>query len=84
MYAFDVKFEASALFHYTSTSYCCNKASTLLQLIFLRSEVGFDIRAIQELLVHKDVSTTMMYTHVLNKCGHGVKCPVDMFIAGRE
>ena len=33
---------------------------------------------------HKDVSTTMVYTHVLNKGGHGVKCPVDMFVAGLD
>ncbi len=38
---------------------------------------GYDIRTIQELMRHKDVSTTMMYTHVLNKGGHGVKSPVD-------
>lgn len=33
---------------------------------------------------HKDVSTTMVYTHVLNKGGHGVKSPVDMFVAGLD
>jgi len=33
--------------------------------------------AIQELLGHKDVSTPMIYTHVLNKGGHGVRSPVD-------
>jgi len=41
-------------------------------------ESGYDIRTVQELLGHRSVETTMIYTHVLNRGGRGVKSPADL------
>ena len=45
---------------------------------------GINIREVQSLLGHKNVETTMIYTHVLNQGGKGVQSPIDMLLSAKE
>jgi integron integrase len=47
-------------------------------------EASYDIRTVQELLGHRDVRTTMIYTHVLNRGGRGVRSPLDFLESGSD
>ena len=65
-------YEAGIMKHVTAHVFRHSFATHLI-------ENGYDIRTVQELMGHSNVNTTMIYTHVLNKGGRGVKSPLDNF-----
>jgi hypothetical protein len=53
------------------------RAGSKTEILSRAIEAGYDIRTVRELPGHSDVTTTMIYTHVLNRGGLGVKSPID-------